>query len=99
LRPEPDGVRVHRAVVRAVERTDKSRWRVTTDHGTALVDRSGNAGCVIPMDVEIARELYLHGGAEYLVRATLVDQVRDLDRDHALDGDRYQDRGDDLGLD
>jgi hypothetical protein len=105
LTAETEGIRVHRAVVQAIEPAeDGVGWKVTTDWGVATVDDEGVTGRVVPIDDEIARELYVHGG-DYLVRPTYIDLPRDLERIRAhdegtsLDQDQSLDLDDGYGLD
>lgn len=106
VQPDPEGVRVHRALVRDIEPADATHWRVTTDRGTALVDDAGHAGHVLPIDADIARELWAHDG-DWLVRPTYLDHAQDISRtrdishirDHSHDSDESLDLDDGYGLD
>jgi len=97
---DPDGIRVHRATVSHIEASaEHDRWRISTDRGDAIVDHTGNSGHVIPIDTDIATQLYVRGDG-YLVRPTLMDHPHVLERDIndlALDHDTGL--GDDLELD
>lgn len=100
LDPVPEGVLVQRSVVRSIEPAeDGTRWKVTTDHGTALVDDTGSAGRIVPLDADVERDFDLHGGADFVVRATLTDRAHELNQAQERDQERSLDLGDDLGFD
>ncbi|MGQ0480445.1 MAG: hypothetical protein ACT4O0_05370 [Pseudonocardia sp.] len=98
LDPHPDGIRLHRATVihiqPAAEQTD--RWNISTDRGDATVDHTGHSGHILPIDTDIATELYIRGDG-YLIHPTLIEHRQTIERDiHELD--HSADNGDDLGL-
>lgn len=98
--PDPDGIRVHRATVTHIEATNEpDYWRVSTDRGNAVVDSGGHSGRIVPIDVDIAAELYLKGDG-YLIHPTVTDQHRVLEQD-TNDASLYLDTdlGDDLDID
>jgi hypothetical protein len=99
LDPDPDGIRVHRATVIHIEPAAEQidHWHVTTDRGDATVDESGSSGHVLPIDTDIAGELWERGDG-YLIHPTFADHHRTVERDiHDLGLD--PDHGDDLALD
>lgn len=101
LSADPEGIRVHRAVVQTVEPdADDAHWRIVTDRGAAIVDATGQAGHVLPLDADIERELYIRGDS-YLVQATHIDLARDRDltQDGGLEQDHALDLDDGYGLD
>lgn len=90
---DPDGVRVHRATITAIEpSTDPERWEVTTDRGTLTVDQTGTAAHALPLDDFLATELYIKGNG-YLINPTAIEHELALEQDTTLDLG-----GDDLGL-
>ena len=105
LSPDPDGLRISRALVRSVEQDhDGTHWRVDTDMGTAVVDGDGTASHVVPLDVDTAYELYKHNGS-YVVGPTdlSLDQIlnweQTLEQEHAARQDRAVEQDLDLDLD
>lgn len=104
LEPDSKGIRVHRATVLHIEPTkEPHHWHLATDRGHATVNHDGESAKVVPIDTEIAADLYTRGDG-YLVQPTLTDglqivhqRARDLDTDIDLGIDA--DRGDDLALD
>lgn len=96
----PGGLFVQRTVVRGIEPADDgAHWRVITDRGTALVDDTGSAGRIVPLDADVERDFDLHGGADFVVRATLTDRAHELNQAQEHDQERSLDLGDDLGFD
>jgi hypothetical protein len=105
LTPDPDGIRVSRAVVESIEPADDdAHWRVHTDLGVAVVDSAGVAANVVPLDVDLAYELYNQGGS-YVVGPTslTLDQIhnweRTLEQERTVEQDLDLDLDGDLGLD
>ena len=95
LDPVPDGVRVYRATVLDIQpATDPDHWSITTDRGHAIVDQTGNSGRVLPIDTDIAKELWARNDG-YLVHPTLSDHHRTVERD-IYDLGLNSDLGDDL---
>lgn len=92
-----EGVRLHQATVIHIESaTADSRWLINTDRGDSTVDQTGNSGRVLPMDSEIATELYVRGDG-YLIRSTTMDQLHVLEQERqGLDVGLDTDLGDDL---
>ena len=88
---DPDGLRVHRATVDTIEPTPAAdRWTITTDRGTTTVDATGAGPDAVPLEPDIAEDLYVYGDG-YLVTPTAIDLDRSLDEDTSVD------LGDDLG--
>jgi hypothetical protein len=91
LETDPDGLRVHRATVAAVEPSgEPDHWKIRTDRGLTTVDDMGAGARTLPLDPEIETELYIHGDG-YLVRPTVIELDRAIAEDTSLD------LGDDLG--
>jgi hypothetical protein len=67
------------------------RWSVTTDRGTTTVDNTGAGSAVVPLDLDIQADLYLHGDG-YLVTSTSIGLESSTEEDSSIE------RGDDLGL-
>jgi len=98
LDPHPDGIRLHRATVIHIEPTRwPDRWWITTDRGDATVDNTGHSGHVIPIDTDIAKELWERGDG-YLIHPSFADHHRTVERD-VHDLGLGTDQGDDIGLD
>jgi hypothetical protein len=85
LETDPDGLRVHRATVAAVEPSGEGdHWKIRTDRGLTTVDDMGAGARILPLDPEIETELYIHGDG-YLVRPTAIELHRTIDEDASLD--------------
>jgi|SRR5581483_2885063 len=97
---DPEGIRVHRATVVQIDAaSQRGRWLVTTDRGSAVVDPSGQSGHILPIDADIATELYLKGDG-FLVRPTASDQQQVYEQHStAATLDHEMDLGDDLDFD
>ncbi len=88
---DPDGLRVHSATVDTIEPSPTAnRWTITTDRGTTIVDANGIGADAVPLDPDIADDLYVYGDG-YLVTPTAIDLGLSLDEDSSVD------LGDDLG--
>jgi hypothetical protein len=88
---DPDGLRVHRATVDTIETSPTAdRWTITTDRGSTTVDATGIGADAVPLDPDIAEDLYIYGDG-YLVTPTAIDLG------HSLDENSSVDLGDDLG--
>lgn len=98
--PDPDGIRVYQATVIHVSAATKPQhWLVRTDRGSAVVDQNGESGHIVPIDIDIATELYLKGDG-YLILPTLIDQQHTFERHSNSAGlDHDTDLGDDLDFD
>jgi hypothetical protein len=98
LDPHPDGIRLHRATVIHVEPapSETNHWHITTDRGDATVDQTGSSGHVIPIDTDIATELYIRGDG-YLIHPTVIEHRQTIERD-TYELNLNADHGDDLGL-
>lgn len=96
---DPEGIRLYRATVLHIEPTEHGRWAVTTDRGDGTVDHTGNSGHILPLDVDIAADLYLRGEG-YLIHPTLTDSHLTVERDgYEHDESLDAEYGDDLDLD
>jgi hypothetical protein len=90
---DTEGVRVHHATVETIEPASApGRWTVTTDRGVSIVDGAGVGAETVPLEQDIADDLYLYGDG-FLVTSTLLGMEQGSDQDYAFD------LGDDLGLD
>lgn len=94
---DPDGIRVHKAtVIQVMAATEPEHWLVRTDRGEALVDRNGESGRTVPMDVDLATEFYVKGDG-YLILPTVMDQQHTFERNGNSAGlEHDKDLGDDL---
>jgi hypothetical protein len=89
---DTEGLRVHRATVDTVEPSPAAdRWTITTDRGTTTVDATGIGPDAVPLEPDIAEDLYVYGDG-YLVTSTLIGMELAADIDSGVD------EGDDLGL-
>jgi hypothetical protein len=93
IESDPEGVRVHRASIITIEPApEPDHWLITTDRGTTIVDHAGISSNAVPLDPEIADDLYVYGDG-YLVTSTLIELDLGANAESSLD------QGDDLGLD
>ncbi|MCW2718476.1 hypothetical protein [Pseudonocardia sp.] len=89
---DTEGVRVHRARVEAIEPSATTgSWHITTERGSTTVDASGVAPSAVPLEPDIADDLYLYGDG-YLVTSSLIGLEFSADMDTTVE------RGDDLDL-
>ena len=86
LELDDDGMRASQVAVLRVEPVGNA-WRVETTLGRDVVNEHGEGGRIVPMDAELAQE-FAERGSSFVVRSTLHDIEKDLDR--SIDWRRFE---------